>query len=83
MERTCGHARSALDTLALVDDERRLDHAAYRADRAAPGALGAALALVGLYLNTLQLLADAGRTALLVDVRLVLVAEILYRADNG
>ena len=54
-----------------------------RAGRADAGTCGAALALLGIDLVVEQRLAVARRTALLVNVRLVLMTEVAQRGQYG
>ena len=65
-------------------DDMGLSHlAGDGAHGAVAGAEGAALALGGIDLKVQQLVAHAGGTALLLNMRLILVAEMLQSGQNG
>ena len=75
--------RSAFDAFVPVYDEGLLYLSADRADGASARAFRAALAELGVYAEALELRAGSDGAVFFVDVRLVLVAEVLYRADDG
>src|SRR3972149_4785967 len=75
-------AGAALDALVLVDDMHHSLVAGNAGRRAVPQADTAALALVRQDVKRYQLDAGKGRAALLVDMGLVLVAEIAQGGED-
>ena len=82
MERACADAAAATDTLRLINSKGLLDLSAYSVYGTLTCALRAASAESRIDLDLLELLACVCGTSLFVDVCLVFLAEILYRADN-
>ena len=82
MERTCTNTAAAADALGKIDLEGLLDLTADSVNGTLTCTLGASLAEVGIDLDDLELLTCVCGTSLFVDVCLVFVTEVLYRADD-